>query len=309
MHWGQIKTLLILSFFVLDIYLFVQFMEKKEVSDIAILEEQSSSIEEQLKAESIEVKNLPEEEYEETFISVEQKNFSEDELEDESDVKKQKSYIFHHSLIASQLDSPIKLKEDASEATIKEIFRDTIYFSDEYSFWNWNKELNVIILFQNKMDRPVYYNQNGVVLLFLNDKNEIEYYTQTMLGEAETISEQQKLIEPMQAIEELYDDNELYAGDQIRSVNIGFHTRVPFESGVQVFAPIWKVNVNEEKDYFVNAIEGFTFSSDEEDFLGNVIEYNIDKMQMKRKKDSPADDMLKDLKEREEVLKGNEVKS
>ena len=35
MQWGQIKTLLILSFLILDVYLFVQFLEKKEQADLS----------------------------------------------------------------------------------------------------------------------------------------------------------------------------------------------------------------------------------------------------------------------------------
>lgn len=307
MQWGQIKTLLILSFFILDIYLFAQFMEKKEIADIAVLEQQSSSIEEQLKAESISVRDLPKQESEETFISVKQKPFEEEELSAVKDLVKQKSFILNQFLIASKLDKPVKVKQTDSKDKITSIVEEIVYFSDEYTFWDWNRELNIIIFFQNKMDRPVYYNQNGLVLLYLNEDNEIEYYTQTMLGDAEALSESQSLIKPMQAIEKLYDANELYSGDSITNVNIGFHTRVPFESGVQVFAPIWKVNVNDEKDYFVNAIEGFIFSSDEQDFLVDVMETASGKLQVNRKKDSPLDDMLKDLKKRQELESTDEV--
>lgn len=314
MHWGQIKTLLILSFFILDIYLFAQFMDKKEASDVAILEEPSSSIEDQLEAESIQVNELPEKDYEEAFISVKQKAFSNDELKEIKEVRKQRSFIFEHTLIASQLDKPVKVKKDASKEFFTNLLEDTVYYPDEYTFWNWNKERNIVIFFQNKMERPVYYNQNGIVLFYLNEDNEVVYYTQTMLGDAEAISEKQRLINPMQAIEELYNGNQLYSGDEIDSVDIGFHTRMPFESGVQVFAPIWKVNVNDEEKYFVNAIEGFTFSSDEDKFLFETLESISDKMRGNKKKgsskkDSPIRDMGNDLKERVEAMKDNEVTS
>jgi regulatory protein YycI of two-component signal transduction system YycFG len=299
MHWGQIKTLLILSFFILDIYLLAQFMEKKELSDIAILEEQTSTIEEQLKAEDITVADLPEQEFEETFISVKQKNFREQELVGVKDRVKQKRYILNENLIAAKLDEPIKVKRDDSQETITNLFKKIVYFPEEYTFWSWNKELNAIIFFQNKMDRPVYYNQNGLVLLFLNEDNKITYYTQTMLGEAEALSEKQKLIKPMRAVEKLYDTNELYPGDKITNVHIGFHTRMPFESGVQVFAPIWKVNVNGEKDYFVNAIEGFIFSTEEQEFLLEAMKVTTERMQVNREVGSPIDEMINDLKARQ----------
>ena len=309
MHWGQIKTLLILSFFILDIYLFAQFMDKKAMADVAILEQPASSIEEQLKAENIKVEKLPKEEPEKAFISVKQNAFKEEDLKQALEIRKQDSFILNHTLIASQLDEPMKLEKSATEETLMNILNEIVYFPEEYTFWNWNKEHNIIIYFQNKMDRPVYYNQNGIVLLYLNADNEIEYYTQTMLGDAEAISEKQKLIKPMRAIEELYDGNQLYSGDKINGADIGFHTRMPFESGVQVFAPVWKVNVNGEKNFFVNALEGFTFSTDEEQFLLEVIDSNIEKMKIDSEKDTAIDDMLKDLQKREDGMKDNEVTS
>lgn len=307
MHWGQIKTLLILSFFILDIYLLTQLMEKKELSDIAIWEEQSSSIEEQLEAESIKVAELPDNESEESFISVKQHYFDEKDLKEYKNNVKQDTFIFNNDLIISILDKPVTIKTTSTKSQISEKFADIAYYSDEYAYWNWNKDLNVIIFFQNKMDRPVYYNQNGLVILYLNDDNEVEYYAQTMLGEAEPLAEKQKLIKPIRAIETLYNDNELHAGDDIDSVKIGFHTRVPSESGVQVFAPIWKVNVNNEKNYFVNAIEGFIFSTEEQEFIYNVMENTIDRLQVTREKDSPITDVLADLKERMEELESDGV--
>lgn len=279
MHWGQIKTLLIISFLVLDIYLFVQFLEKKAESDIGILEHSTSSIEDQLVDDYITYEALPDEEYEETFISVEQKEFTEDELVEQNKSTPQQSVIIQNSFIVSRLEKPIELNEMANSEQIMNVFNNLVYFSEEYHFWNWNKEKNIIIFFQNKLNRPVYYNQNGLVLLFLNEENEIIFYIQTMLGETESLAEKRKLMQPLEAIETLYVANELPSESHIDSVDIGFYTRVPFETEVQVFAPIWKVKVNGEKDYFVNAIEGFIFSADEEEFLEDAILLAKDKLQ------------------------------
>src|SRR5699024_7122090 len=251
--------------------------------------------------------NLPDEDDEETYISVKQENFEEDDLKDESLENKQDPKIYKYNLIASKLDKPVKIKEDASTETITDVLEDTVFYPEEYTFWNWNRDANIIIFFQDKKDRPVYYNQNGIVLLYLNDDNEVEYYTQTMIVEEEAGSEEQNLVDPMHAIEELYDDNELSEGDTVSDVKVGYHTRVPFESGVQVFAPIWKINVNDEHDYFINAIEGFTFSSDEEEFLYDVLDSNLDQMKGKRKKDSTTEDIVKDMKKRLETMEKKEV--
>src|SRR5690625_300673 len=80
MQWSQIKTLFIISFLILDIYLLGQFFEKQNQANVEILEQQSSTIEQMLE-EDIKVPELPEEVENEPFIAVSQKTFSEEELE------------------------------------------------------------------------------------------------------------------------------------------------------------------------------------------------------------------------------------
>jgi len=298
MQWGQIKTLLIASFLILNIYLFIQFMEKKEEADIGILEQHTSSIEEQLRDDGITYGELPDEEYEETFISVEQYEFTEEELKKERKTKDQSSTIIQQYLIVSKLDERLTISEKVTEEQLLNAFSQLVYYSDEYTFWNWNKDYNVLMFFQSKFDRPVYYNQNGLALLFLNDQNEVEFYTQTMLGETETLAEKRKLMKPMEAIETLYRANELPFDSHIDHVNIGFHTRVPFETDIQVFAPIWKVQVNKDRNYFVNAIEGFIFSTDEKEFLQEVIADLADQIRVQRHKDDTLEEIYEFLTNR-----------
>lgn len=278
LHWGQIKTLLIISFLILDVYLLVQFLDKKEQYDIGILEQRQSTIEEQLSIEQIKIPETLQENYEETYISVKQKYFEEEDIKPNKDMIKQHPTLINNFFIVSTLDKPLNIKESITRKELKEITDSLIFSPDEYTFWRWNKELNIIILFQNKMGRPVYFNQNGVVLLYLNNKNEIEFYTQTVLGETEHLAEKPDLIKPIEAIDLLYKGNEIFPGDDVTNVDLGFYTRVPYEGNVQVFAPTWKVNVNKEKNYFVNAIEGFTFSTVELDFLLGIMDSTVERI-------------------------------
>src|SRR5690625_820352 len=152
MHWSKIKSLLILSFFILAIYLFAQFLEKKEQADIGVLEHQSSTVEEQLAAESITFKDLPEEEYEETFISVEQHLFKASALKKDKPKLAQDASILNGSIIASKLEKPKKIGGKSADE-ITEIFNDFAHYPEEYKYWNWNEEYNVLIFFQSKMER------------------------------------------------------------------------------------------------------------------------------------------------------------
>lgn len=281
MQWSQIKTIFILCFLVLNIYLIAQYFDKRDQTDVNVLQREESTIEDQLKAENITYKDLPDENLEESFISVEQKQFNDDEIMMLNDLKNQRTTtVINKSFIVSQFDQPIGITENHSQKEIEQLVEDMFIYSDNYIFWDWNKELNVLIFFQEKMDRPVYFNSGGLVLIFLDDQNEMTFYIQTMLGDEDSRRERESLIEPIKAIETLYNNNELHSGDDITQVDIGFHTRVPLEDGIQVFVPTWKVTVNGEKRYFVNAIEGFIFSSDEKAFVKEFINLMVDRIKL-----------------------------
>ncbi|WP_163969302.1 two-component system regulatory protein YycI [Oceanobacillus halotolerans] len=279
MQWGQIKTLFILCFLLLDIYLLLQYMEKQEQADIGVLEREESTIEEQLELEDITIEaSMEEEAIEEYYISARPKPFTEEdlsELEDRDDI----TYTtIDGTILAAQLEDTIVIPPEGSEVFIRDIISSYVLHSDEYVYWGKNDNLNAYVFFQEKNDRPVYYNQNGMILVFFNEDNEMISYTQTMLGEADTRGDAKTLIEPIKAIETLYDTNEFYSGDTITTIDIGFHTRVPLENGVQVFAPTWKVTVNDTRNYFVNAIEGLSFSSQETIFLEEAVSNIISRL-------------------------------
>ena len=134
------------------------------------MEEEPSTIEEQLNAEDITIGELPEKTDEETYISVKQRLFTEEELSNYDENLPQQTFLFDQYFIASQLEYPIAIEKDATKKEITRSLHDIAYYPEEYEYWNWNEDLNIIMFFQKKVDRPVYYNQNGLVLLFLNER-------------------------------------------------------------------------------------------------------------------------------------------
>lgn len=279
MQWSQIKTLFILSFLILNIYLLIQFMSKLEEENYGILEYDDSSIEQKLEEENIVINSLPSGQEQEPFISVRQRIFSKEDIEKFKAHKNQEISIVNNNFIVSLFDEPVAIPYEAERDVVEGFVEKYFAFPEDYELWSWNKELNVMLFFQDKNDRPIYFNQNALILVFLNDKNEMVFYTQTMLGDSESIKEKKDLIKPITAVETLYNSNELRSGDEITKMEIGFHTRVPTEQGTQVFVPAWKVTVNKEKNYFVNAIEGWVFSSNEFDFLEDTMEFYLEKIQ------------------------------
>lgn len=276
MQWSQIKTLFILCFLALNVYLLFQLYDQQQEQDF-IDEPIESTFEEQLEQDNISVPEsvLDASEIRESFMTVEQKKFDEEEFKASDSLLDQELRINNDSLVVSVLEEKVKIPEDSSQENIKEVMKKITPYSSDYSFWKWDESLNIIIFFQQKNEQAIYYNQNGLFLLFLNDKNEVTHYSQTMLADEEEMQESQKLISPLRAIETIYNSGQLIYGDEVTKAEVGFHTRIPSSSGVQVFVPTWKVIVNDDKHYFVNAIEGYVFSSDEHDFLLDTLNEDL----------------------------------
>lgn len=298
MQWGQIKTLFILSFLILNVYLFIQFLEKQKEADLGILESEESTIEEQLENENISIKSLPDELAKEPFISVRQKKFTEDEQKELDGFSDQKTVVIDQNVIVSLFNKPVPISKDESAETIESFVKESFIYPEAYEFWDWNKDLNILIFFQKENERPIYYNQNGMILIFLNEDDEMVFYTQTMLDDAESRQDKSSLIKPITAVEKLFNENELQYGDKVTTVNIGFHTRTPLTNGVQVFVPAWKVTVNDERDYFVNAIEGWVFSGDEIKFLEESIQLDIERIESISRPKSIKEKILELLNEK-----------
>lgn len=282
MQWSQIKTLFILCFLILDVYLLLQFVGKQQETDHDVLEKEvETTIQDNLDAENIKITaDLPGENMKGTYISVQQKTFTEEEISKVKAVKDQDTAVIDKALIVSRLKKPIPLAIDASEEEIEAIVKKNlaIISPESYQLWNWNKDHHVLVFFQEKNERSIYFNQNAMLMVFINGKNEISSYAQTLLGEKKSQNSKESLIKPIKAISALYQKNELNADEKITKVDIGYHTRIPVEDGTQIFAPTWRITVDNERTYFVNAIEGLINSGNDVAFLASTMSTLIDKV-------------------------------
>lgn len=308
MQWGHIKTLFILSFLILNIYLIYQFIEKQQDADLGILFSQEATIEDQLAADNIKISALDMDMdiEEESYILTEQKVFNDTEIRELESLANQQITIINGNFIISQLEEPLPISDNLSGEEISSLIKNQIAFPEEYVFWDWQKELNILIFFQRFGERTVYYNEHGpgLLLVYLNDKNEVTHYTQSLLDETETQGSPSKpIIKPIQAIEALYNSNDLNPNEEVTKVRMGYYSRL-IEEGEQVFAPTWNVEVNNERNYFINAIEGFIFTSVDKTFLDTVIEDTIFKIHsIDDELEEQNESLLNLLKEKRQIKK------
>lgn len=305
MQWGHIKTLFILSFLLLNIYLVIQFAEKQNAADMTVLDNSESTIEEQLESENITVEAAIETELTEaSYTEVSLKRLTDEDLSELGRLDDQTSAVINNNFIVSAFDEPIPLHPPYTAESLSNEVKNHILYPEEYEFWGWDTDLNVLVFFQHRQERPIYFNQNGLVLVYLNEENEMTHYTQTILGEGEAQGGAKTLLQPMQAIGSLYNRGNLRPEETVTDVSIGYYARIATE-GVQVFAPTWKVTIeskdDEERHYFVNAIEGLVFESDTTAFLREVMEEQIDKINTLDEDSKIRNSILQQLHDRLEI--------
>lgn len=262
MDWSRIKTIFIISFLLLDIYLVFQFTNTQSESNYEAIEE--ASIEEMLENNEIKLTySQPAQEIKkDRYISVKPKVFSEDEVLPNN--VQGISNSEDGSLMIGQLEEPIKLSEKFNPDEFAAIIAGIVPEGEKYRFWEKDDSNGTITFYQVYDGKMMYHNLNGKLTFYINEKNEVEIYEQTFLEEIEEMSSEEEILAPLGAIEILYKKGYLEPKSEITKVELGYSTLIQLAAS-QVLAPTWRIVVNGEENLFVHAFEG------------QVIEFNRDK--------------------------------
>ena len=251
MDWSKIKTIFILTFLVLDIYLLYEFLKIHDANKYEFIS--GTSFEEKLSAEEITFVELPKINSKDAYVSAKPKEFNKDELAIK--LKGQSVSITADTIVDSVLSEPVRINKNVKPAELNAFVKSKVAFGEHYKFWEYNKEDQTITYFQQFQNKVFYKNKNGKLTLYLNEDNEIIAYKQTFLVEIESLSDNQEILPPLKAIEALYDNGMLAPKSKITKVEIGYFTLVQLTAS-QVLTPTWRFVVDEKENLFVNAFEG-----------------------------------------------------
>ncbi|ARI75565.1 two-component system regulatory protein YycI [Halobacillus mangrovi] len=271
MQWGQIKLLFILSFLILDLFLLQQFLSKQEQTELPQSTTTGNTVQQELENNNITLsEEIPPEVPMVPNVTSTQSEFSEEVLSDiealEEEGSQQINFV-RDNVLKATLKEPVEFTED----NVIEKVGEFVPFSNQYSYWGWNKEQNVLLFFQKTNDRTVYFNRSGFLMVKVEDGKMTEYVATLLSFEDEEVEKETSLISPMTTVKRLLDEGKIETGDEITSMNIGYLNGITLspgeENGPQVFGPTWKVTVNGEENHFVYAIDGKIFPVDEENFI------------------------------------------
>ncbi|WP_153019521.1 two-component system regulatory protein YycI [Bacillus gaemokensis] len=255
MDWNRIKTIFIVTFFILDLFLVFQFIQKQDSDQLELMTE--TKVEQQLKDDKITTVDLPKEPKKDSFITAKNKEFKEEDIRS---LKNQTVTLQDINTIGSILKEPLLNTKTLSKDKYNEFLKSYVLDGQKYEFGKI--EGSKIYFFQKYKDKPIFYNDHGMVVVELNEKGDLVSYTQTMLtdlkemGESEKAKEQE-IITAQTALENLYFKNQLKQNTHFKEAQIGYATLVASSiSNIQVLAPTWNLKTDRKVDYFVNAIEG-----------------------------------------------------
>jgi regulatory protein YycI of two-component signal transduction system YycFG len=252
MDWSKTKTIFIITFLILDLFLAYQFLEKRNEGQLDTIAE--ITIEEQLAEEKITYINLPKTPAKETYFNAKSKVFSEEEMKK---IKKQAVTQLNDYVLQGIFSEPVLLPDSNVSFRLSQFLKENILYGDSYELWEIDKENKTVTFYQQYKGKVIYDNASGsaMLVIHLNEQNEMISYEQSLLSNIEKMDDSQEILPPIKAIENLFQKNELTSGNRVTKVELGYYTFAPLSSS-QVLTPTWHIVVDDKIDYFVNAFEG-----------------------------------------------------
>jgi regulatory protein YycI of two-component signal transduction system YycFG len=145
--------------------------------------------------------------------------------------------------------------------------KENVISGELYHYWYTDELTNSMIYIQQYKNQNIFQVKDdhiGMVILYLNEKNEIIAYEQSMLEDINEVEEKETAIPALKAIEALYNKKYLKSNSKIIQIQYGFYTHIPL-SNQQILAPTWHIIVETDEDmresYYVNALEGEVLQS------------------------------------------------
>jgi regulatory protein YycI of two-component signal transduction system YycFG len=254
MDWNKTKTIFIVIFFILDLFLARQFMVKREANQLEMISERTG--EELLQEANITFKESPSSNQKAGYIKAYVHTFTEKET---SSLKDQKIEVQEDGKeIHGEFTKPTSLPTSDEKNKLEDFVKKNMINGDQYKLVQVDKEGGQITFAQLYSQKPVYDNTKTFITIQLNEKNEMVSYKQRMLEQFEQRTEAETVKTPVNAVTELYDSNKVNQGSKVR-MDLGYYAYFPPATDSQILAPTWRVTVDKDKGevevYYVTALD------------------------------------------------------
>lgn len=249
LDWNRTKTVFIAVFLLLNVFLLINFFKIQDENKLEIAKE--SSIEERLKSEQIEFGKLP---LKPKSLSNLSGNLYEFQYEDMYSLKAVEVKKISPTKIEAVLKKPYQITDAPKSDNLKAFLKNFVFKGENYQFSSFSNEKKEIIFSQTFKGEKLYENVGAQVTAKVNNDNQIVSFEQTMMGDISPFGKKEKIIPALKALENLYSKGELYTKNKVTLVELGYFTL--FQTSYQVLEPTWRVEIDNNKSYYVTAFEG-----------------------------------------------------
>lgn len=250
MDWSKTKSIFIMVFFILNIFLLYQYLEKRDNSQYELITE--ASIDEMLKGDQITYEPLPKPTAKEQFLIAQSKVFTKDDIKE---LPNQKIKMNDSTRLVGIFDKPLSISQTIQSAELEQLLKDYIWNGSDYQYWSYDEQNGTIVFYQHWDEKMFFNNSKGKVTLYLNKNQQVISYEQTYLEKIEKFKKPKELVSAIKAIETLYINGNIPPKSHITKVELGYYNSLQTTSATHLLAPTWRVVVNDELDLFVNAFD------------------------------------------------------
>jgi regulatory protein YycI of two-component signal transduction system YycFG len=251
--WARLKTIFIIAFLILDIFLLTQLLDKQRINQLEV--KTDVSLEENLKNDEIDYSGIPKETFQDQYMSANTKMFTKVEV---GKLPGQTIEVVEGTMIRSKLSEPVKIGKNMDTSQLDDFIQHNVLHGDQYVFGHYDETANTITYYQTYRNKPLFMNKSAHLVFKVNNSGEVGSYEQTMLENIEPISEKEEVLPAIQAVEAIYRKGLMKPGSKVAQAEMGYYTVVNMEAS-QVLTPTWNIVVEhgkEKEKLFVNAFEG-----------------------------------------------------
>lgn len=257
MDWSRTKLIFIVAFLVLDLFLGYQLYQKQSDNKLEYLSESFLEIEDRLSSMNISYPELPEVPKKLTHIIGQTHTFTEDELLELKSEGISYRTVNEDQKLISDFSKVMSFSYSYNESDPDSFLEAFTLFHEDYTLAEYLSTKDEELVFvQTYEGRPIYQkedNVRGQITVTLNKEGNITGFEQTYLDTNEQGGEQE-LLSALKAIDQLLINGKLFTNERITLVELGYYSLV--EGKLQVLAPTWLIEVNGNRLYYVNAVNG-----------------------------------------------------
>lgn len=264
MDFKRIERILIVAFFLLNIFLISIVLDQQNVIDFSS-PSQSINILDEMANNNITVEELDQDEWALPYVQAENHQLLE---ESESALINQTGSLNEdNSLYVSVLSSPVELsdEEGLTEADRKKlddfVNSDAVLYGEHYGFFDYHPHLQEVIYTQMVNGIPIADGTSSLRLI-LDSQNNLISYEQTLAGPVSKQGEEVPLISDQAAVEILFQNNKIPSGATVFKPQITYHRTLSLDE-LSIYIPVWYVKIQHSSEVVaerVNATDGTIIS-------------------------------------------------